>query len=116
MVPGIPIATDNIYKFYALIGLAFFIASILGTIYITDSYNNHIYQNYPHLEVLKRKTDLSEEEQITKSILETKMKINRSDKDFFIRGLDIVGGLGIGLMFSVFSPGTKKFSRNKMHY
>ena len=37
MTPGFSIPTDNIYKFYALLGLALIISSMLAFVYVYDS-------------------------------------------------------------------------------
>jgi hypothetical protein len=38
MEPSIQIPTDNIYKFVCLLGLAVFITSVLGSVYVMGNY------------------------------------------------------------------------------
>ena len=95
MESRIPIATDNIYKFYALFGLFVFISSFVTFTYVYTYYYELSYKNAMELEVLNAKTDLSQEENIRKKILEARMKIDVSNKYAYTAILCAVGALGV---------------------
>jgi hypothetical protein len=61
MTPSMPIATDNIYKFAALFGLAILISVMLAVAYFPEKYGELVFNTYLELEILKNKTNLSNE-------------------------------------------------------
>ncbi len=108
MESTVPIATDNIYKFYALFGLSIFISSLLTLAYIHIHFNEIIPKEYIEVETLKVKADLSQEEKIRKDVLERKTNIDVSDKNTFAKILGGFGGLGVLLMIFGFSRWQKR--------
>jgi hypothetical protein len=104
MEPSIPIPTDNIYKFYALCGLAIFVSSILASAYVFTSYLERIASTSIELEMLKTKNDLSSEEAVKKSALEGRLVLDQTLGESFFKLLSVacaVGLLGMIVGFSM---------------
>jgi hypothetical protein len=86
MTPSMPIATDNIYKFAAIFGLALLIAVALAITYLPDKYGELVFNDNVELEILKSNDDLSTEEIIKKNLLEGKMKLLDDHVTTIIKG------------------------------
>jgi hypothetical protein len=113
MTPTIPIPTDSIYKFYALCGLAFVISSLLGAVYINDRGNERAAKYYVEFEVLNRKDNLSQEEEITKDVLNQQLQIGQSNRKLFMRGLGVMLGIGVLGIAAGFIPWHIKVQPNQ---
>jgi hypothetical protein len=98
----IPMPTDNIYKFYALFGLMFFIVCIISFVSIHNSGNEVAYKNYVESETLKAKNDKSPEEISRLKILDERMKVNKSDNVVYVNALLIGALVGIFAMICGF--------------
>ena len=83
METRIPLPTDNIYKFYALFGLLLFILSFGIAITTTHTTNNLIFQTVVELETINSLPTLSRIEKIKKQVIERKLEIVKSDKEFY---------------------------------
>ncbi len=94
----ITIPTDNIYKFYALFGLLFFISCIISAVSIHNSSNELAYKNYIERETLKAKENKSQEETNIVTVLERRKQIDKADRDFFVYSLLIGAFFGIVTM------------------
>jgi hypothetical protein len=75
MTPSMPVATDNIYKFAALFGLALLISVILVGTYVPDKYGEPAFNDALELKILQSKDNLSKEETIKKTLLEEKVRL-----------------------------------------
>ena len=95
MIPSIPIAPDNVYKFAALFGLVVFISSMLAPVYVNTKYDELACDTFLQLEILKAKGNLSSDENIRKTVLEQKMYINKSDKTVFMNILSTCAALNM---------------------
>jgi hypothetical protein len=100
MQSTVPIATDHIYKFYALFGLSLFISAGLTLAYLHVHFVNLLYQESVDLQVLEAKSDLSQEEKIRKDNLVAKIG---HDKSLQLMHPKILGNIaGIGLILIVY--------------
>ncbi|WP_287879398.1 hypothetical protein [Aquitalea sp.] len=93
-----PFPTDNIYKFYALFGLALFITSILSILYITNVTNEIVFQNAVEYEKIKNDPHPNAVDLIKKKVIERKVEIAKSDKDFESRAVGVLAGVAVLLM------------------
>ena len=98
MESRVPLPTDNIYKFYALFGLALFLASIFAFLNIHSSYNERALERYVEVETLNGLAQLNLEQQLRKNVLEAQERIDASDKKFLISVLGGVLTVAIWLM------------------
>jgi hypothetical protein len=100
MEPTVPIATDNIYKFYALFGLVVLIFSGVVFVYAYTKHYEAAYKDFLTLETLRAtpESTLSAEDQVRKRILERKVKIDLSNKNIYSGISGAIGGIGILLM------------------
>jgi hypothetical protein len=108
MLSTVPISTDHIYKFFALFGLFLFISSGLSFVYLRFYSNELLYKEWIEFEMLKVKTDPSQEEETRRNILEHKIKVDRADKKTFSWVLGGIAVIGVFLMFGGFSAWAKK--------
>jgi hypothetical protein len=104
MEPTVPIATDNIYKFYALFGLVMLIFSGVALVYAYTQHYEAAYKDWIALETLKAKPEsmLSTEETVRKRILESKIEIDRGNKTTYTIISSCIGAIGLLLMWSGF--------------
>lgn len=75
----IPLPTDNIYKFYALFGLALFIFSLGAGIYETHATNELVFQTVVEQEALKQIQNPSPVDEARKLILQKRYDIGVTD-------------------------------------
>lgn len=92
----IPLPTDNIYKFYALFGLVLLISSFVLFFQTYTTFQERFFERYIALESLTNKKKLSANDLANKEVLETKSKIDESDKSAYL------GFIGIFIAFSLF--------------
>jgi hypothetical protein len=97
MTPSMPIATDNIYKFAALFGVAILISVILAVSYLQEKNGELAFNNLLELEVLKSKDTLSKEETVKRNLLEEKDKALTRHMKLIVRIFSI--SLWIGIFF-----------------
>jgi hypothetical protein len=100
MEPTVPIATDNIYKFYALFGLVMLIFSGVAFVYAYTQHYEAVYKDWIALETLRAKSEsmLSTEEMVRKRVLERKIKIDRGNRNTYIRISGCIAGIGLLLI------------------
>ncbi|HEX9869591.1 MAG TPA: hypothetical protein VGC99_13545 [Candidatus Tectomicrobia bacterium] len=108
MTPTIPIPTDHVYKFHALCGLAILISSMIGLVYLHDRFNERIGKNYLKWEILNRKANLSQEEEVTKAVLDMRLKLDRADRKLMPKALGAIAGIGVVMMVFGFMLWHKK--------
>ena len=108
MESRIPLPTDNIYKFYALFGLLLFIFGLSATIYTTKSTNEFMATAIVDLEELKSMAAPTAREEARRQILQRRMEVAKSDKEFFKWGCGVVGGVGLVLMIFGFGKWHKE--------
>lgn len=88
MEPRIPIPTDNIYKFYALLGLVLLISGVLLKVYAVQSTNELAFSIAPELSALEAKKELSPEEITTKELLLKRLEISTRNREEY-RGMSL---------------------------
>lgn len=94
MESKIPLPTDNIYKFYALFGLALLITSIIGAVSVSTSTNDKLHslvKEYESIPVPKEKSELAK-------VIEKRLEVQVSNKKFFSQVLGAIIGVAIWLM------------------
>jgi hypothetical protein len=63
MSPNIPIPTDSVHKFYAGFGLVVFIASLIASVFVQNSFNEKVimwFEEAGKIEKIINKTDVDE--------------------------------------------------------
>lgn len=98
MESKIPLPTDNIYKFYALFGLFLFITCIASSVYVSRSTNELIFSATIEMETLSAIKEPSSIDNAKKKIWERKVELALADKNFFLRVLGGIAGVGCLLM------------------
>lgn len=100
MIPNLPIATDNIYKFACLFGLAIIIASILSFVSV---YSSTLDRKVALSEVvisLEAKEQLTKAEESTLELNKKLVEVAQSNERF---AQSIIGGaFAIGLLLSIY--------------
>jgi hypothetical protein len=94
----IPLPTDNIYKFYALFGLLTIIFCISATIYINHSTNELVFASTIEYEALKTIEKPTSVEAARIKVIEKKVEMALSDKQFFKYSISILLGLALFAM------------------
>ncbi len=92
------IPTDNIYKFYAIFGLAFCIGAL--TLFVF-TYNTHLESSVSlTLELTKLESNNSEDNliQAKKEMLQNLLKIGNSNKDLYMSIISLSFSLGLFVM------------------
>lgn len=98
MQSGIPVATDNIYKFYALFGLLLLLSSMAAFFYVHKSTNEIAYKTYIDLESLKANKNRTVTENVRLEILQKRQEIDKSDRNFYFNVLGFGWGFGFCVM------------------
>jgi len=98
MQSKVPLPTDNIYKFYSLFGLFLFLSCIYVFVNLHNDYNQKAFKAYLELETLKSLKSSDATQIATKNILETQIKIDASDKKFFLHSIGGVLAISLLLM------------------
>lgn len=94
----IPLPTDSIYKFYALLGLLLFIFCLGSTIYVSRSTNDLIFTTYIELETLKTVDKPTPVEIAKREGIERRVEIAVADKESALRGIGFVCAIGLFMM------------------
>ncbi|MEJ6473372.1 hypothetical protein [Pseudoalteromonas piscicida] len=81
MQPKIPLPTDNIYKFYAFLGLMILLTTAIMFFIRHEHYNSMAFERYIPMETLKAKSILNEDEKLKLFLYEKKSEIAKSNKD-----------------------------------
>jgi hypothetical protein len=113
MLSTVPGATENIYKFYVLLGLSLFISSGLGLVYDRAQHKELVTRQYLELETLRLKADLSPEEKKRAEVLEWKLNLDVADRRFTVGALGGVAGIGIVLIIVGFTIWQKTIQRKQ---
>jgi hypothetical protein len=108
MIPSVPIATDNIYKFAALFGLVMMISWIVAVLYLLKINYEFGVENINEYELLKVKTDLTQAESIRKDALEQILRLRSVGTKVFMWSLNILFLVGIGICYWGFRSWYKK--------
>jgi len=108
MESKIPLPTDNIYKFYALFSLLLFVFSIGGVIYLSNSTNAVVFENWVEVETLRAEKELSPGRKARKEALEKQIEIAVDNKKTGIQALGGLSAFAICLMVFGFSVWQKK--------
>jgi len=95
----IPIPTDNIFKFYALFGLLLFVFSAGSIIYVTRSTNELAFQAAIEVETIRQNPNSSAVDKAKMQILEKRLKIAATDKNFYVITIGVFFGVSIILMY-----------------
>jgi uncharacterized membrane protein YidH (DUF202 family) len=98
MLSTTPIATDHVYKFYALFGLFLLITSIITIAYANTYYNDLIAKHSIDAKVLSFKENLTQEEQLRKALSEQLSEMAEEGRNFYNRALNIILSGSILLM------------------
>lgn len=104
MESRIPIPTDNIYKFYALFGLALFITAIAIQVSVVKSTNELAFSIGPELKALEVLEKPSPVEITKKELLKRQLEIAVADRDEFkelAHYLTVFGAILMGLGFGM---------------
>lgn len=100
MIPNLPIATDNIYKFACLFGLAVIIASILSFISIYSSTLDRKVALSGVIISLEAKNELTKAEENTLELNKKLVEVAKSNERFV---QSIIGGtFAISLLLSIY--------------
>ncbi|WP_339487815.1 hypothetical protein [Pseudomonas sp. EL_65y_Pfl2_R95] len=83
MESRIPLPTDNIFKFCALFSMLVFFSSFAGMLYKTDKTNDLIFSTHIALADISEDATPSASVKAQKEVLERRLEIAISDKDFF---------------------------------
>ncbi|WP_415904574.1 hypothetical protein ACMXYW_14945 [Neptuniibacter sp. QD48_55] len=97
MTPGFSIPTDNIYKFYALLGLALVLSSMLSFVYVYDASRAKTLEWSEEIMILEQKEELSVSGEERKELLEALVKVEEENKNFYMYVLNLALGAGIGI-------------------
>lgn len=108
MESRIPLPTDNIYKFYALFGLALIVSSMLAIVYLQKTTNDLIFTTVLEYEELAAKEHPSVTESKRKEIIEKKLEIAVADKKYYSYALGGILGLGLVLSWVGFTKWQKE--------
>lgn len=102
MESRIPLPTDNIYKFYALFGLALLIASMAAFLYVHKSTNEMAFEVALEFAELAAKEHPSASELKRKEVIEKRLSIAVEDREIYNYTLSVFMGVGIFLMIMGF--------------
>jgi len=95
---NLPIPTDNIYKFYAIFGLSLVIASLLGTIQISEKTNNLVYKYAIELDAVEQKRS-KENIETFKALINKLVVVAQADRVTSNIFLGLSCGIGVFLVF-----------------
>ena len=94
----IPLPTDNIYKFYALFGLALFIFGLASTIYTTKATNQEMVAWLVELETLNGVASPSPVENLKKDVLRRHLEVAKFNRQVFRWGNALLVNAGLFTM------------------
>ncbi len=115
MESKIPLPTDNIYKFYALFGLLLLITSIFGTVIVSTSTNEKLYELVKEYESIPKAEEGKKESALGK-VIEKRIEVQIGNKNFYNRGLGALLGVSIFLMFYGFRQWHTKIQPKQDEY
>lgn len=95
MESRIPVPTDNIYKFYALFGLLLVVFSLGAVFYVVDSTNDKVFNTVPELSALHELPQPSAADKVKIALLERKLTIAQSNKDFLTGAAGVLCAMGL---------------------
>lgn len=98
MSQKVPIPTDNIYKFYALFGLALLFVCMIGFVSIYNTNLDRSFGIYQELEVLKKVKEPTSSQSIRIDILERMNELIPANKNFYMTIINGAIGLCITLI------------------
>lgn len=107
MESRIPLPTDSIYKFYALLGLLLFIFSAGSLLYVNKSTNALLFESIPRLTGLQEIAEPSAVEKATRDALARQVELAIQDKETLTLASQILMLIGTGMML---------FGFGKWHY
>ena len=99
MSPGLSVPTDNIYKFYALFGLALMISSILAFVYVYDSNRAQVIQWAEEVQVIDKKENTTPSDADRRELLKVLIEVENSNMKFYNHVINI--GFGVSIFLSV---------------
>lgn len=102
MESRIPLPTDNIYKFYALFGLALLIASMAAFLYVHKTTNEMAFEAAIEYEDLAAKEHPTKLELKRKELIEKRLSIAVEDRELYNYTLSVLMGVGIFSMLMGF--------------
>lgn len=94
----IPLPTDNVFKFYALFGLALFISGMLGFAYVSTSTNDQVHQFVRELNGLDKHSVDTPAGQALRTVLERRIEASVKNREFFVQALGLQIGVAVCLM------------------
>ncbi|WP_251359117.1 hypothetical protein [Kangiella sp. TOML190] len=98
MITNTSIPTDNIYKFYAIFGLAIIITCVISFLNIYNSYNEKAYERFIELKVLEAIDEINPRQAAEKQLYEIQNKVEKENKDFYMKCIGFLMGLGLFMM------------------
>ena len=104
MQSRIPLPTDNIYKFYALLGLLILLTTAIMFFTRHIHYNSMAFDRYIPMEILKAKKTLNKDEARELLVFEERAKMDESDEDVEL-GIYAFFFLTLGVGFTVYGFG-----------
>lgn len=94
----VPIPTDNIYKFYALFGLALLLACLLAFVSVYNTHLDRAFDVYQELETLKKVAQPNQAQKVRLEVLERMSEILPANKEFYMSVISATIGLCITLI------------------
>lgn len=98
MSQKVPIPTDNIYKFYALFGLALLFVCVIGFVSIYNASLDRSLEIYQEFEILKKIENPSDSQSIRIEVLDKLNEIIPANKDFYMTVINGAAGFCITLI------------------
>jgi hypothetical protein len=92
---NVPLPTDNIYKFYALFGLALLIFSIWSLLAMNRSSNDAAFNYLTEIHALKQKSSPQPGDNVKLAALERRLEITAEDRSFFTWALAVLSGVAV---------------------
>lgn len=95
MQNNIPVPTDNIFKFYALFGLLLFVFSCGSLLYVNNATNSLVISLFPEFIGLKQIEKPSRADSAKIELIERRLEVTKSDKDFYLKAISVLAALGV---------------------
>ena len=103
MVPQLPVPTDNIYKFYALFGLALFVTSAVILVTANDLFDQRILEYFASIWEYQADGAVTDFEEGQIKNFELLIDIARSDRDVAMVASSVIGAVGFTAMLVGFA-------------
>lgn len=97
MNPNIPIPTDNIFKFYAMLGLVVMLTTAVMFFSRHEEYNHRAFERYVPMRLLELKPSLDEEEKARLFVFKEQFRIDKSNKKIEL-GVYILSFIFLGFL------------------